>query len=236
MWACLSLFWGSTYHLQTNFHRLTVHLVPLDTDAQSFLNQPFINMAQEQNSLTTTPHFTYIIRSASDYPNGLEDVRREVLGQECWAAVVVNANATSAWRTAIQNGDSSYSPNGAVGVYFQSARFYQVVLLYIQQTVSCPLFLIMGVLGTRMATDRQISSNLMMPLSQAQASALQSFAADAANNAALITSAAAVPQAIGTGFGYTIQDLRTIGNGQWGASAPMEAALIYFVHPLTALL
>jgi hypothetical protein len=135
MWACLSLFWGSTYHLQTNFHRLTVHLVPLDNDANSFLNQPFINMAQEQNSLTTTPHFTYVIRSASDYPNGLEDVRREVLGQECWAAVVVNANATSAWRTAIESGDASYSPNGAVGIYFQSARFYQVVLLYVQQTV-----------------------------------------------------------------------------------------------------
>jgi len=71
----------------------------------------------------------------------------------------------------------------------------------------------------------------MMPLSQARASALQSFASDAANNAALINSAAAVPQAIGTGFGYTIQDLRTIGNGQWAASAPMEAALIYFVRP-----
>lgn len=75
----------------------------------------------------------------------------------------------------------------------------------------------------------------MMPLSQARASALQSFASDAANNAALINSAAAVPQAIGTGFGYTIQDLRTIGNGQWAASAPMEAALIYFVRFLNCL-
>jgi hypothetical protein len=73
--------------------------------------------------------------------------------------------------------------------------------------------------------------NLMSPLASARASALQTFAADAADNAALITSAQAVPQAIGTGFRYTIQDLRTIGNGQWGASAPMEAALIYFVRP-----
>jgi hypothetical protein len=95
-----------------------------------------INMAQQQNFLpVTTPHFTWIIRDASDYPNGLEDVRHEVLGQECWAAVVINANATTAWRTAIENGDTSYSPDGAIGIYFQSARFYQVVLLYIQQTV-----------------------------------------------------------------------------------------------------
>lgn len=137
MWACLSLFWGSTYHLETNFHRLTVHLVPLDTDPDSFLVPPMINMAEMQNSLPVeTPHFTYIIRQASDYPNGLQDVEREVVGQECWAAVVINANATTAWRNALENGDSTYSPTGAIGIYFQSARFYQVVLLYIQQTVS----------------------------------------------------------------------------------------------------
>jgi len=75
----------------------------------------------------------------------------------------------------------------------------------------------------------QITSNLKTPLSTARASALQSFASEAATNQALIANAAAVPQAIGTGFGYTIHDLRSIGNGQWGASAPMEAALIYFV-------
>jgi hypothetical protein len=97
-------------------------------------------MAEMQNSLPIEmPHFTYIIRSASDYPNGLEDVEREVLGQECWAAVVVNANATTAWRTALENGNADYAPNGAIGIYFQSARFYQVVLLYIQQTVSIGL-------------------------------------------------------------------------------------------------
>ena len=96
-----------------------------------------IEMANTQNSLPIeTPHFTYIIREASDYPNGLEDVRREVLGQECWAAVVINANATTAWRNALETGDAGYNPNGAIGIYFQSARFYQVVLLYIQQTVS----------------------------------------------------------------------------------------------------
>jgi hypothetical protein len=141
MWACLSLFWGSTYHLQTNFHRLTVNLVPLDTDPDSFLVGPMIQMAQTQNSLPIeSPHFTYIIKQASDYPNGLKDVRREVLTQKCWAAVVINANATTAWREAIENGNEDYSPSGAIGIYFQSARFYQVVLLYVQQTVGSPLF------------------------------------------------------------------------------------------------
>jgi hypothetical protein len=73
----------------------------------------------------------------------------------------------------------------------------------------------------------------MTPLSTARGSALQSFASEVATNQALITNAAAVPQAIGTGFGYTIHDLRSIGNGEWAASAPMEAALIYFVRLLS---
>jgi hypothetical protein len=73
----------------------------------------------------------------------------------------------------------------------------------------------------------------MTPLSTARASAFQSFASEAATNQALIANAAAVPQAIGTGFGYTIHDLRSIGNGEWAASAPMEAALIYFVRLLS---
>lgn len=109
-----------------------------------------IEMANTQNSLPVeTPHFTYIIKQASDYPNGLEDVEREVLGQECWASVVVNSNATSAWEEAVRNGDGGYSPNGAVGIYFQSARFYQVELLYLQQTVCFhPALLLSAVLSS----------------------------------------------------------------------------------------
>jgi hypothetical protein len=84
----------------------------------------------------TTVHLGWRVKDASYYPNGLGDVRQDVLQQGCWAAVVVNANATSAWRTALENGDSSYDPTGAITIYLQSARFYQVVLLYIVQLVS----------------------------------------------------------------------------------------------------
>lgn len=69
----------------------------------------------------------------------------------------------------------------------------------------------------------------MNPIASARGAALQSFAQTAAGNANAITLASRVPQAIGTGFGYTIFDLRPIGNGQWSSAAPMEAALIYFV-------
>jgi hypothetical protein len=76
----------------------------------------------------------------------------------------------------------------------------------------------------------QLTQSLMNPMTSARNAALQSFAQDAAGNADAIALASRVPQAIGTGFGYTILDLRAIQNRQWASAAPMEAALIYFVR------
>lgn len=64
---------------------------------------------------------------------------------------------------------------------------------------------------------------------QARNAAFQDFAALAQGNAAALAAARTTPQAIGTGFGYTIHDLRSIPNGAWSGAAPMEAALIYYV-------
>lgn len=94
------------------------------------------DMARTQASLpSSTTHLGWSIRDTSDYPNGLEDVRNNVLSQRSWATVVINSNATTAWRNAINNGDSSYDPNGAITIYIQTARFYQVSLLYIEAIV-----------------------------------------------------------------------------------------------------
>lgn len=63
-------------------------------------------------------------------------MERDIATQKSWGAVVINANATTAWRNALTTGDASYDPNGAIGIYFSSARFYQVTLLYIESIVS----------------------------------------------------------------------------------------------------
>ena len=140
LWTWLPLFWGSTYKLQNYFHKLSVNYVTFDTDPNSFLNNPMLQEAQYQAALSDSiPHLGWVVRNASEYPNGLADVRQEIYSQKAWATVVVNANATSAWQAALANGDSSYDPTGAVGVYFASARFYQVTLLYLQPLVRGPL-------------------------------------------------------------------------------------------------
>lgn len=116
------------------FHALEVHLVSFDQDSGSFLNYPMAQMAREQATMETS--LGWSVRPSSDYPNGLQDVENNVLSQKCWVTVVINANATSAWREAVTSGDGNYDPTGAVTVYFQTARFYQVTLLYIEALVS----------------------------------------------------------------------------------------------------
>ncbi|WVW80760.1 hypothetical protein I302_102746 [Kwoniella bestiolae CBS 10118] len=210
LWVCLSIFWGSTYRLTSFLPSLTVHVIPFDTPSStSYLNGP---MTQQMTYVANEPpsivHLGYEIKDPANYPNGLEDVRRSVLAQECWAAIVVNANASTAWTEALQNGDATYDPTGSIGIYYMGARFYQVVLLYF---------------------DSLISRDLANPLATARSQALEAFMASSSTNPALLTNAARVPQAIGVGFGYTIFDIRPTPNSGWAGAAPMEASLIYFL-------
>ncbi|WWC98465.1 hypothetical protein V866_005356 [Kwoniella sp. B9012] len=210
LWICLSIFWGSTYRLTSFLPSLTVHVIPFDTPSStSFLNGPITQqMTYVANEPSSVVHLGYEIKDPSNYPNGLEDVRRSIVAQECWAAIVVNANASSAWTDALQSGDESYDPTGAIGIYYSGARFYQVVLLYF---------------------DSLITRDLANPLATARSQALEAFMGSASTNPTLLTNAARVPQAVGVGFGYTIFDVRPIQNGAWAGAAPMEASLIYFI-------
>lgn len=70
---------------------------------------------------------------------------------------------------------------------------------------------------------------LQAPLSTATGEALQTFVQAYQADAAVLTTAQAVPQAVGNPFGYTTFDIRYIPNGAWSAAAPMEASLIYFL-------
>ncbi|WWC65254.1 uncharacterized protein I303_107871 [Kwoniella dejecticola CBS 10117] len=210
LWVCLSIFWGSTYRLTSFLPSLTVHVIPFDTPSStSYLNGP---ITQQMQTVASQPpsmvHLGYQIQDPSNYPNGLDDVRQSVLAQECWAAIVINANASSAWTDALNNGDASYDPTGAIGIYYSSARFYQVVLLYF---------------------DSLISRDLANPLATARSQALQAFMGSTNTNTNLLANAARVPQAIGVGFAYTVFDVRPIQNNAWAGAAPMEASLIYFI-------
>jgi hypothetical protein len=102
------------------------------------LGPAYTSYARQSNSLPlSTPHVGYnIIDVSQGYPNGVWDARDDVLKKKCWAAIVIHGNATSSWRDAIQSGDAGYDPQGSVGIYYEGARYYQIVLLYLRPFVS----------------------------------------------------------------------------------------------------
>jgi hypothetical protein len=216
------------------------------------LGPAYTSYARQSNSLPlSTPHVGYnIIDVSQGYPNGVWDARDDVLKKKCWAAIVIHANATSSWRDAIQTGDAGYDPQGSVGIYYEGARYYQIVLLYLRPFVSrrghSP--------HQTFAADRNAMSNSIKllitwldpqliqdtstVLSTASQTALSTILASlsptysppsqypatgtlTATTGTLLGNLRAVPQAMSGMFGYYIDDLRP--QTAWGAAAVFEA-------------
>lgn len=143
------IFRGSVYQLLAFFNNLTVNLYDYDTPTANSLGfspivgPAFQSMASQSNAMpSTSPHLGFNLVDVSSYPSdyptayGTEAAIDDVLHKRCWAAIVVHGNATAAWRNAVENGDGSYDPTGAVGIYYSGARFYQIILLYLRPFVS----------------------------------------------------------------------------------------------------
>lgn len=191
-------------------------------------------MASNSNAMSTkyisTAHLGYVIRDAADYPRGVYDAMEEVTNKDCWGAIVVNANATSAWRAAVQNGDASYDPSGSVGVFYQGARYYQIILLYLAPFVS--RFLSVATLLTTFQMVRNTRTALQTASATARSTILASLSntftaqSTAPASSQLVTTTLgalqAVPQALATPFGFYQNDLRV--QTQWAAAAVFEAS------------
>jgi len=177
-----------------------------------------IQMAEQTNSQPSTmTRLGYAIRDASDYPGGLAQVKEDIGYSRYWGAIIATENSTSAWRSALENGNADYDPSGCVAVLYSGARFYQYTVVYLATFMQE---------AARMATQ------------QAGAQAVGNYLQTINSNAALLANAAAVPQAIGTPFGYWADDVRPMqtqypdgsrNDGPWAAAAPFEAALIYYL-------
>lgn len=140
LWLALPIFWGSTYLLLPFLSRLTIYVVDFDTQASgnaAIVGPAFRAMASNSNAMPSSEaHLGYVIRDAASYPNGIYDAMHEVEVQKCWGTIVINANATTAWRDAVENGVATYDPQGSVALLYQGARFYSIILLYLVPFVS----------------------------------------------------------------------------------------------------
>ncbi|GAD95748.1 conserved hypothetical protein [Paecilomyces variotii No. 5] len=167
----LSLYWAILFRVENNLPALKIWVVDFDV---------VISVAT-QIIQSTTRRLGFTIKSPADFGNDPMAVRQSVYDEKAYAAIIVNANATTLLREAVLQGNTSYDPSGAAQVITISARDQTTYPTYI----STPLF--------------EFQFSVLTAFGQQWASEL-------ANNASLDLSR--VPQAVNPGIGFTNIDLR----------------------------
>ncbi|GAA6041975.1 hypothetical protein JCM8097_009126 [Rhodosporidiobolus ruineniae] len=209
VWALLSVFWGSTWLLEWYFPNLKVYIYDFDSTATS---SPLLGPVVEQSLLATVgqrPYLGFLSRSTAG--KTLEDVAQEIIEERAWAAVVINANATTAFQAAVAGTGGllggEWSPEGAVSIFTSGSRWYQVTLEYLIPFLE------------------QFLQPALLEASHQAVSSFLSTATPATLGALTSTQQAA----LASPFSYLSIDLRPIHDNQWAGAAPLEAGYIYYI-------
>lgn len=187
----LSIFEGVFHNLPHNMKSLVVFVVDFDGQVAPYtggtpLIGPQIVQATEAMVKSDHPHLGYVTLPPSKFNNDPIAVRKAVYDFKAYAAIIVNANATALLRQAVEQGNSSYDPNGAAQIIYVTAR---------DQT-TIPAYVVPQLQGLQKAMINQIGSSWTRSVLQ---------------NTTLSQSAANAPQALSPAIGFTAYDLRPFG-------------------------
>ncbi|KAJ9272033.1 hypothetical protein DTO212C5_1796 [Paecilomyces variotii] len=184
----LSLYWAILFREENNLPALKVWVVDFDGQIEPYhssgsrpLVGPVIISVATQIIQNITGTLGFTIKPPADFGNDPFAVRQSIYDEKAYAAIIVNANATTLLRQAIVQGNTSYDPFGAAQVITISARDQTTYPIYI----STPLF------------EFQITALTAFG---------QQWASELAANSSLDFSR--VPQAVNPGIGFTNIDLR----------------------------
>ena len=115
---------------------LTVAVVSFDGQVAPYANMvPLVGRSVEQ-AARQQGQFSkgvlgYKIKDPSEFNNDPIAVRQYVYEQHAWAAIIVNANATTLLQQAVQQGNRSYDPLGAIQMVYVEARDETTQAMYI---------------------------------------------------------------------------------------------------------
>lgn len=134
--AVLSLYWAVLFRVEQNMGALVVHVVDFDGQVAPFDNVnpvigPGVRQVVEEIRQGSQPSLGYVIKTPQEFGNDPLAVRQAVYDWDSWAAIVVNPNATALLQQAVETGNSSYDPSGAVQMIIQTARDESTVSQYI---------------------------------------------------------------------------------------------------------
>jgi hypothetical protein len=169
-------------------HSATIAVVDFDGSIAPFLSTepivgPFVVQAT-RNALGRPHALGYITHDPAQYDYNPLAVRRAIHHEDIWGAIIINPNASSLLRQAVEQGNTTYDPAGACQVVYNQARDVESYNQYIIPTL------------LRLSTE--ISNNFTR---QWTASVL-------ANTSLSTTTYATTPQALSPGIAFTDIDLR----------------------------
>lgn len=210
--ACLSIYWGVFVHAEKNLSSLVVYVVDFDGQVAPYNDlsiEPVVGPAvvrlAQQMVASSQPTLGYGSLPASDFDGDPLQVRKAVYDWECWAAIIVMPNATSMLLSAVQNGNTSYDPRGAMQLVYQDARDDTNWYVHCRWSSSI------------VAANRRYRFDFMAPLitefqTQATSTVGEQWARqilqEATNNQTLARNIAQVPQAISPAVGFSTYNLR----------------------------
>ncbi|QIW99354.1 hypothetical protein AMS68_004872 [Peltaster fructicola] len=209
--GCLSIYWAVFYNVNQNITSLVIYVVDFDGRVAPYDNVnplvgPLISGLAMQMVNSAKPHLGYTVVDPSEFNNDPIQVRQAVYDWKAWAAIIINANATSLLQSAVQNGNVSYDPLGACQLVYTDSRddtnWYDFISPQITQF-------------------------------QTQATSLvgETFAGQVMRNAStdtnLLTNAARVPQALSPAIGFSMYNLRPFF--PYTAIPAVSIGLIYLI-------
>ena len=204
----LSLYWGALSRTEDNISSLGIWVVDFDSQVAPYSNTRLlvgsaVTEAIDNILKSPHPHLGYDIRNPADFEYDIMRVREGVYDFKAWAAVIINANATTLLNEAIEQGNSSYDPYGAVQIISVSARDVTTVSTYITPGL--------------ISLEKQVTSSFGRTWAHA---VLQNSSVSRQN----LTQ---VPQAISPAIGFTYIDLRPFGPPV--ATPAVSVGLIYLI-------
>jgi hypothetical protein len=123
----LSLFSGVLARTENNLSALTILVVDIDSSMAPYdsidpLVGPMITGIIIEDFPSTNRSPSVIHHTPHSFQNDSMAVRRAVYEEHVYAAVIINANATSSLQAAVTSGESSYDPLSIAQVIYNSAR------------------------------------------------------------------------------------------------------------------
>ena len=182
---------------------LIVFVVNFETESDALVG-PLITQATEKMvEQNLMPHLGYVTVPPSTYNYDPMQVREAVYGEEAWAAIVINANATTMLRQAVEQGNSSYDPLGACQLIYVEARDQDTMYDYVLPELSRVQTQVTAMFGEQWA--QQVLMNTSIPRSNLQR----------------------VPQALSPAIGFSIFSLRPFSPA--AATPSVTIGLIYLI-------